>query len=88
MAIHKPSSIWPTRPLGVYPQQYVRTLDEDHIGVSFHATLNGLGREVRLTRHEARMLARRLNECLDDTRSPVRPAKKKSRKPVSEGLHT
>lgn len=66
MGKHLPTVIWPTRPMGVRPQQYVRTADESNVEVTF-VIAAGEAWAVRLSRHDARMLARRLNQCLDET---------------------
>lgn len=63
------TSVWPTRRLGVYPQTYVQVArdDEDMIEVSRFPT-PGDGIALLFSRSEARLLARRINECLDRTR--------------------
>lgn len=59
-------SVWPTRPIGTYPQMYVRAKDE----LIDIATFNAEGKDgwgFSLTRKDARLLARRINQCLDAT---------------------
>lgn len=68
MAKHRPTIVWPTRPLGSYPQQYVRTADDENLELSFHVEHRD-GWAVKLSRRDARMLARRINQCLDETLS-------------------
>lgn len=72
MAKHRPTVVWPTRRLGSYPQQYVRTADEQTLELSFHTEAEFAGWAVKLSRRDARMLARRINQCLDETVSRPR----------------
>lgn len=65
-----PSSIWSLRHPGTYPNAWVRTIEGDRIEVTQVASADfALGRLV-LSRRDARLLARRLNECLDATVKP------------------
>ena len=66
MRRHEPCVVWPMRRIGVYPQWIVRTSDESTLEVQFFPDAgDGLG--FKISRSDARMLARRLNQCLDDT---------------------
>lgn len=56
---------WPIRKLGTYPNGFVQTDDEKHISIIW-ATAND-GKEWVITRHEAKMLARRITQCLERT---------------------
>lgn len=67
MARHRPSVIWPTRKIGVYPQAYVRTANEKEIWIDFFPVEGGEGGSIKIGRRDARLLARRINECLDQT---------------------
>lgn len=60
-------TIWPSRPLGTYPQTYVEAKDGGMVDVSFYPVEGESGIGILLTRHHARMLARRINQCLDRT---------------------
>lgn len=68
MGKHRPSIIWLMRKVGTYPNAYVETVDKDRVAIAF------LNREpipswaVELTRRDARLLAKRINQCLDETR--------------------
>lgn len=62
--------VYPTRPIGVYPNQWVRAID-DTIEIAFAdetTRQTGDGWRVSLSRADARLLAKRLNQCLDETR--------------------
>jgi hypothetical protein len=63
-----PSIIWSLRGVGTYPNGYVRTTDDDGIHLVQVDTEDGPVQEMWLTRADARLLARRINECLDRTR--------------------
>lgn len=69
MAKHLPSVVWALRRYkdGQYPRVYVATAGREHICIDLY---NGdpIGHAVTLKRQDARMLARRINECLDATR--------------------
>ncbi len=59
-------SIWLTRPIGAYPQIYVEAKGE-LIDITSFAVEGSDGWGFALTRQEARLLARRINQCLDAT---------------------
>jgi len=59
--------IWITRPIGVRPTQYVQAKGEQ-IHISFFPRSEADGWGVTLSRADARLLARRINQCLDETR--------------------
>src|ERR1039458_8190944 len=64
---HLSSVIWPTRKVGVYPQTYVRTRDAESLHIS-HFYTEDSGEwpcSFTLTRGEARLLARRITQCLE-----------------------
>ena len=65
MAKHLSSVIWPTRPLGTYPQQYVMTESETAISVTIVGEEDGVGWSMLLSRLDARLLARRITQCLE-----------------------
>lgn len=66
MRRHEPCVVWPIRRIGVYPQWIVKTHDVDTLEIQcFPDAGDGVG--LRISRKDARMLAKRLNQCLDDT---------------------
>ena len=71
MAVHWPGAIWSLRKPGPgRPQSYVQTKDEQ----SLWLTLPDPGDErmvyqFPISRKDARLLAKRINQCLDATRS-------------------
>ena len=68
MGKHEPCMIWLTRRCGLYPNYEVRTLDPNTLQItSYNGGEYGYG--FRISRHDARMLARRINQCLDETRA-------------------
>ena len=69
MGKHLPTVVWPAKRIGEYPQVYVLTEDTDTIRLEFWGPGTDLPTIVKLPRQLARMTARRINECLDRTRS-------------------
>lgn len=77
------SVVWQTRPIGAYPNQQVRAEGEE-IELSFmweglvtrsvlrYSTMTGTNGtcsdSIKLSRRDARLLAKRINQCLDETR--------------------
>lgn len=61
------NSVWPLRPLGRYPQVYVRPKGESIHVLWVESREDAYGWEIEMTRQEARLLARRLNQALDAT---------------------
>ena len=61
-----PSTIWPVRQVGVYPNYYVQTEDDDRISI---ASADGgmYMTAILMSRKDARLLAKRINQCLDET---------------------
>lgn len=73
MAVHKPSVIYGLRKLPGL-SGYVRTVDEESIQLVMHQpsveSLADLPPQVmEMSRKDARLLAKRINQCLDDTRT-------------------
>jgi len=64
------TSVWPTRPIGTYPQTYVQIAkdDDEMIEISRFIIGGDDGVGLLFSRAEARLLAKRLNACLDETR--------------------
>ena len=67
MAKHKPSVIWPTRRIGVYPQFYLATVDSKNIKLAYCSANMG-GVVFHIDRRHARLLAKRINQMLDETK--------------------
>lgn len=68
---HMPSVAWPLRLYrqGDWPRIYVGTAPRSRIEIDvFEGEPCGLGTTVSLTRQQARMLAHRINQCLDYTK--------------------
>ena len=68
-----PSSVWMLRPPGpddAYPNGHVRTAGGDRIEIAYRESLGRVGvvGVIHLSRKDARLLAKRINQCLDDTR--------------------
>lgn len=59
--------MWALRKVGVYPNGFVRTLEDDKVLVTFHEEYGDV-QFIKLGRRDARLLAKRINECLDQTR--------------------
>ncbi len=68
MAKHKPSVGWHTHKFGVYPYAAVTTASTTDLKIAFFPKRDEAGFSFTLTRKMARMLARRINQCLDDTK--------------------
>ena len=68
MAKHKPWAEFPVSKIGTYPQYYVSTEDTKHLKIIAYKSsgLDGLG--FIISRQKARMLVKRINQCLDDTK--------------------
>ena len=66
----KPGSVWTLRwPLvSRKPNGSVRTLDDDYIGIGVWGDFRVGPGSIVLTRRDARLLAKRINQCLDATR--------------------
>ncbi len=58
--------VWQCRPMGTYPNANVHCDREEHVVVS-SAPGDGYAYSLRLPRKLARLLAKRINQCLDDT---------------------
>ena len=67
MAQHKPSLIWHTRLETDRPYQTVRTVDSATISIGFMPGNGMAGYGIYLRRSDARLLARRIEQCLKAT---------------------
>jgi len=66
----KPGAIWTLRGIGQANNCFVRTKENDMVEIVFE-DLNGIA-TVMLTRKDARLLAKRVNQCLDGSRKVVK----------------
>lgn len=69
MGNRAPGTVWATRPISQYPSQYVRTTDDDRILiVNIERPDSNYLATMVVSRKDARLLAKRINQCLDATR--------------------
>jgi hypothetical protein len=67
MGNRAPGTIWGLRPLGTYPNGYVRTDENDDIEIVHTESENCPTEFLVMSRRDARLLAKRINQCLDKT---------------------
>lgn len=58
--------VWAARPIGQYPQAYITVNDDGEIQIAYHPD-PGPGLAFVLNRRLARLVARRINQALDQT---------------------
>jgi hypothetical protein len=64
---------WPIKFPGRYPQVYVDCTADDQVTLTaFEAEDGRCSGFISLSRHDARLLARRINQCLDATTLPLK----------------
>ena len=68
MGKHVPYFFWSCREIGNYPQAYVQTIDSKHIQISHYKIKGMRGIAINMPRGLARLLAKRINQCLDKTK--------------------
>lgn len=68
MAKHLPTSVWASRKPCTYPNAYVRTRDRESLYIAIIAEVNTFDASFNISRRDARLLAKRINECLDATK--------------------
>jgi len=66
----KPGSVWTLRRIGQSANVFVRTKENDMVEIVFE-DING-NATVTTTRKESRMIAKRINQCLDGSRKRVK----------------
>ena len=66
----KPGAIWTLRGISQANNTLVRTRENDMVEIIFE-DLNGIA-AVMLTRKDARLAAKRINQCLDGSRKGVK----------------
>jgi len=62
------NAVWLTQPLGKYPYGIVKTFDEKNVSVGICSAKGKYITNLVFTRREARLLAKRINQCLDATK--------------------
>lgn len=67
MSKHLTAVIWLSLPIGKYPNTQVKTLNKKEVEVAMFPG-DGQGTGFRLSRHHAKMLARRITQCLEETK--------------------
>lgn len=67
MARHLQTSVWHTRLETDRPYQTVRTVSESEVSIGFFPGNLGAGYGMTISRKDARLLAKRINQCLDGT---------------------
>lgn len=68
MAKHKPAVLWAMHKVGRYPNVYLSTVDNKTIKLKYYWQRGGDGISINLSRRMAGLLARRLNQILDQTK--------------------
>lgn len=70
MAVHKPGSVWSLRKPGTFGNAYVQTASTETLYLNLPLDPGGRDRQrVEISRKDARLLAKRINACLDATTS-------------------
>lgn len=67
MAQHKPTMVWHTRLETDGPYQTVKTVNEGTVAIGFMPGHGVAGYGFHISRKDARLLAKRINQCLDAT---------------------
>lgn len=65
-----PGTAWFLRPPPTYPNGYVTTESGDEIQVVFSEREGSSPAAMYMSRRDARLLAKRINQCLDETVKP------------------
>jgi hypothetical protein len=65
---HKPAMMWAFRMPGKYPNGYVQTTEDNQILMSFFDKEGEDGIGIIRSRRDARLLARRILQCLEKTK--------------------
>lgn len=73
MAAHRPGTIWSFYGPGKLANSWVRTANTQAVDITLWGTVADVDKVaavtvLRLSRREARLLSRRLAQCLDDTK--------------------
>jgi hypothetical protein len=67
MADRAPSTIWILRKIGAPTNGGVRTTEDDRISILYYGEDADRAQSIILSRKDARLLAKRINQCLDST---------------------
>ena len=67
MSIHDPDTIRAMRPPGKYPQIYITSPDKKNINIEFCYKKAMSGDLIKLTRHQAKILAEKIFQHLSET---------------------
>lgn len=68
MGKHFPTNIWIARKLGKYPNFEVKTENNKEISISYFYEKEKDGFKLIIDRKLSRLLAKRINQCLDETK--------------------
>lgn len=68
MPRHEPCVSWASKKIGVYPNTMIKTLENNMIQIQFFPEKDRDGIAFNLDRRHARLLAKRINQCLDETK--------------------
>lgn len=66
MTVHRSNILWTLCPQGRYPQAYISAIDKKNIQIEFCYEQAMSGDVIKLTRRRAKLLARRILQCLDE----------------------
>lgn len=66
MGRHVPGILWALKRIGHYPTIHLTTVDSKNIKLACYSP-DGDGFSLEISRRDARLLAKRLNQILDDT---------------------
>ena len=73
MGKHLSSATWCTRITDTLPYQTVKTVDNNRVNIAFFPGNSGNGLGFIISRKDARLLAKRINSCLDHSTSKAPP---------------
>ncbi len=68
MAQHKPDMIWELHPPNKYPNGEICTISTSDIMIASYPCKGVSVEPIILSRRDARLLAKRINQCLDATK--------------------
>jgi hypothetical protein len=68
MSKHRPSVIWAVKKIGNYPNAYVMTTADGNVRLEYFHKFGTRGFSLEMPRGYARLLARRINQCLEETK--------------------
>ncbi len=68
MPRHEPATFWSVKKIGIYPNSYVQTTEDNKISISLFHEKDADGAGFKIDRRFARLLSKRINQCLDETK--------------------